>query len=482
MRGPLGCAAAFGVVLGCGGTADPAVPSRGASASVEPIRTYAYPCKAKVKPVQWFRLTPDERMMLTAGGSDPIELEDGATIELPASLEAWDLSRGVHQFTISTGLSVYEVEGLLVAFDPSGRFALSPGAQTTSRASNTTPKVWDLQTGATTVLGASMPLPTSVTVSGDGKIAAMVGTNALLTIELGEPKVLKRVDDPDYGPGSLRFSSDQRVLFMRDSRFRLIRYDARSLEVLDTFETFGAVSSNGSLFVGGSSAGAGLFEANTGKKVHDLPISSASPYLLEVSFSPDDTRLVILTTERLYAFDVATGEALAEVPFAGGSGLAWSGDGQALLTGLTLWNAKSWSPTQLRETHQMRPSAGHLVDKVDGETLVEIDALTLVPTGRTYELKGHGGSLTPYRFTHDHSRIVYLNHADNTVRFLRTSDHAIVDLGVAVVDGAPHGFVATPEGSYEGPEAAAGCAPKTARGRRMVSGLMKRFLAGEPVD
>ena len=471
--------------LSCSGSEAPnglSELSSSALAAPEPVRFYAYECKAKLKPMAWFGMSPDERTLLTAGVIEPSELPEGAEPTETGLVDAWSLERGERQFTFHLGSAVVAVESLVVAFDPMSRYAFSPGGVD---GSGQTAVAWDLAKGTTTRLGPSIAYPVMAKVSDDGRLVAMVGGTAeLLTIDVDGMKILGRQDFAESHSVEVGFSKDGRVLIHRIGDLSLILRDPTSLGTIATFEGLSDVSQDGSLLATVSQSQAALFDANTGTKLRDLEITSDLSDVLSVSFSPDARVVGLVVNATLIVFDVSTGKRLAEVNAPTAHTVEWTPDGQALLTGWTLWNTKTWTATEIAGPISMRPGQGHLFDRFEGDSLIETDALTLKPTGRAYDLKGGGsaGGIPWYVFTKSGKHIVFHNGADNTIRLLRTSDHALLDLGVAIIDGVSHGFTATPEGSYDGPEAAIGCAPKTGRGRRVVPGLMKRFLAGEALN
>lgn len=469
-------------LLACGGATAEPLPIATAPAPPEPVRSYAYACKAELRSTQWLGFSPDDRLLLT-GGLMAGALESAEPGTESRLVDAWSLETGERLFTFETGAAFADLSTLVVAYDPSSRFVFSAGTDDTTEQDAV---VWDLVKGTTTKLGPSVMRPTTATVSPDGKLAAVAGESPqIATFDLSEQKPLVRSELSSHEFGYLDFTADGRSLIHQGGE-GLSLVDPRTLSQKGRFSGFTDLARDAPVFVVISSSEAAVFDANTGSKLRDLQMPTDRMGFASVSMSPNARFVVVIQNERLLVFDVATGKLLADVSAPNTYSLLWSADDLVLSTNVGIWNTATWKPTaEFQNPFMMRTLTGHLLDEIDGDRIIETDALTGVRTGRSFELIGGDGAATgilSYRFTRDGKFIVFLSRADDTVRLLRVADHELVDLGVAFVDGVPRGFVASPKGSYDGPEEAIGCAPKTGRGRRVVPGLMKRFLAGEALE
>ena len=283
------------------------------------------------------------------------------------------------------------------------------------------------------------------------------------------------------------FSQDGRSLLQDLIGGEMLRRDARTLEIRERFAGLPIASADGSRLVTISAGRPSLRDGNTSQilrtfELADEAIGDTNGGVIAIS--PSGSLIVVQVSRNMFVFDTATGTRVAR--FEGfWSPAEWSEDGAVLIVDEKLWDTQRWTSLPWPKEVHLRGGRGHFAERLDGTQLIELDAPTLRPTGVRYDLRGHPPYLKTgehYAFTEDRAFVAYADDGEPTIRVLRTADLALLDVGIAKLDGVSHGFVSTPQGAFDGPEAAAGCAPKRALGRRMVPGLMQRFFEGKPLD
>jgi hypothetical protein len=472
-------------LFACGGS-EPLVAPAPATSAPPPKRFYAFACKAEVQELAWHRWARGDRMLLTAT-SDKSTAPPQETV---AEVHAWNLQRAERQFVFQTHAPTFDwsQHGLLVGLSPDGRFALSAGIHHQLQASIVR---WDLVEGSSTVLGPSVVYPQSIAFAPDGRRAAIAGgTDEVVLVDLPQGTLVRSERAAENRiPGNNQrtaflFSQDGLSLLQNLVGGEMLRRDARTLEIRERFAGLPVASADGSRLLTITDGRPSLRDGNTSQILRTFELGEEAvgdTNTAAVGISPSGSLVVVQVSRHMFVFDTATGKRVAR--FEGYGSLAeWSEDGAAVILGGKVWDTRRWTSVLLYDEVRWR---GHFVDYLDDTQLIELDALTLRPTGVKYDLRGHPPYLKTgehYAFTEDRAFVAYADNDEPTIRVLRMADRAVLDIGIAQIHGVSHGFVSTPQGGFDGPEAAAGCAPKRALGRRMVPGLMQRFFAGKPID
>ncbi len=477
------------VLTACGGSETLVAPAP-TTLAPPPTRFYAFACKAEVQELAWHRWARGDRMLLTATSAK----SDLPLQETVAEVHAWDLQLGERQFVFPTHAPAFEwsQHGLLVGLSPDGRLALSAGIHHQVRASIVR---WDLVEGSSTVLGPSVAYPQSIAFAPDGQRAAIAGgTNEVVLVDLPQGTLVRseRAEENRI-PGNTErtaflFSQDGRSLLQDVIGGEMLRRDARTLEIRERIASLPIASTDGSRLVTISDGRPSLRDGNTSQILRTFELGDEAvgdTNTAGIGISPSGSLIVVQVSRHALVFDTTTGKRVAR--FEGYGSLAeWSEDGAAVILGGKVWDTRRWTSVLLDNEERLRVRwRGHFAEYLADTQLIELDALTLLPTGVRYDLRGHPPYLKTgehYAFTEDRAFVAYADDSEPTIRVLRTADHALLDVGIAQIDGVSHGFVSTPQGAFDGPEAAAGCAPKRALGRRMVPGLMQRFFEGKPLD
>jgi WD40 repeat protein len=413
--------------------------------------------------------------------------------ETVAEVHAWNLQRGERQFVFQTHAPTFDwsQHGLLVGLSPDGRFALSAGIHHQLRASIVR---WDLVEGSSTVLGPSVAYPQSIVFAPDGQRAAISGgTDEVVLVDLPQGTLVRSERAAENRiPGNNQrtaflFSQDGLSLLQNLVGGEMLRRDARTLEIRERFAGLPVASADGSRLLTITDGRPSLRDGNTSQILRSFELADEAIGDTNggvIAISPSGSLIVVQVSRNMFVFDTATGKRVAR--FEGfWSPAEWSEAGAALIVDEKIWDTRRWTSLPWPKEVHLRGGRGHFAEYLDDTQLIELDALTLRPTGVKYDLRGHPPYLKTgehYAFTEDRAFVAYADNDEPTIRVLRMADRAVLDIGIARIDGASYGFVSTPQGGFDGPEAAAGCAPKRALGRRMVPGLMQRFFAGKPID
>ena len=428
--------------------------------------------------------SPDGRLLLTAGAtvtppSPGVAVADG-------SVDVWDLERGERAFTLHLGAPLGEETLVVVAFAPGGQRAV--GSASDVHDFDHFVASWDLASGATTMSRAQIHYGAALEVSHDGKLVAAAGggTNALV-LELPALTTVHEERSDTSVESSMRFSKDDRtIVHVFDNTLAELQ-DPRSLQKRAAFQGTPALSADGASLAVFGSAWSGIVDARSGAKLRafrglapmaEVDASSAaavSPDGTRVAFSQHGTGVVAL-------FDVASGAKLGEASgLAQAARLRWTGDSQFVLVDQGADDDSDSYVTLAAATMRSLPElpsgrivlgAGHLALLADGARVTELDVSSGAPTGRAWDVPGRGEE--PPSLGPDGRFFSYANAKTGTVRVVRLADGKSVELGVVSIGGKQTGFVASSDGTFDGPEQAEPCAPEPPT--RREPGLLRGFL------
>lgn len=452
-----------------------ASPTASALPSATPISVT--PCTLERKPLDDWRWSPDGAFLLTAGtgrgeaGEKPIQ--DG-------SVDAWDLRRGERVFTFDLGMPKADARPLVIGFAPDGKTAFSAGW---ADGIGQRLVAWDLVKGTTRTTELGVAFPAELLVAEDGKLLVMVGVAAqVLSVELPS---LKKLGETPYSEGhadaGIDFDADEKVLLHRIDGAGVTLRDPRTLKAKKTVDGK-RVSPDGKLIAVYAKKGSSLVLAASGKQHVKLEGVSfqeeADPILSMAAFSPDGSRIALLTSadHKLLLHDTATGKLLGTAQAKDDAyNVSFSPDGRVLLAGGQVFEADSLKPgVALAEPPAFSFAGGHALLTVTGESYVETDAMTGKATGRRWELPGY----TTGAVRSDGGFLAYAPEGSGRIRIVRLSDGAWVELGVVRRGDQQLGFVLGSDGAFDGaPEtkSCSGAAPGlTLKDQR---GLLASFLA-----
>ena len=230
-----------------------------------------------------------------------------ATASYDGTLQVWDATSGAHLLTLD------DIEGLR-------RFAFSPdGARFLTASGDGTIALWDARTGARgPTLDAADQVPRWGYFSPDGAHVATVGVDDSVRQWSGATGALEGVlrvgrEERVPRPGAADYSADSALLAVEEGEGAVRVWDARSRRTVALLRGHPAninsvefAPSGSRLLVASDGGSASLWDARTGRHLHDLPHQAS---VIEARFTPSGRQVVTAGSDRTAViWDAATGE------------------------------------------------------------------------------------------------------------------------------------------------------------------------------
>lgn len=488
-----GLLATLAVLVGCEGAPTPptqvaaslssqlsAQPAT--SASQAPVAAAPAACELTKKPLYWVGWAKRGARLVTVGKVVvPDAVLDAGKPTEDGAVDIWDLERGARISGHSLGFGSSGDRPPLFAFTPDGKGVVSGGLQGDLVGQ---PAYWDIAAGSTTFVKERLSFPESVTVAQDGSRAVISGGAAQL-MSLALPS-LELVGPTPYSEGhaesDVQFSAEGSVIYTFGGSVELI--DAKTLRSIKPVRGVHAANKDGSIIVLFGDRWSGVLDGK-GKQRKTFTgapkITEAQLAVVQVALSPDGKRAVLhgVLDQQTTVWDTETGKQVGSVapPDAAGV-IRFSPDSRVLFLGPQGYDLATLKPTlALQDGFPLFLGQEHTIVTQDKDVLTEIDALTGAPTKRSWNLPGSQDA--ELRARADGSIIAYHPNESDTVRLVRLSDGAFVDLGVVGSGKDQQGFVRSAN-KYQGPAGARGCGPGGGNPATHDT-LLQDFMAGKPL-